>query len=793
MQTIIKKRIIYFVLSIINIYTLNGQQTDISIKGKLLDEATKAPVAYATIAAKSVATNTVINGTVSGDDGAFALNSNTNDFYLEISFMGYQKKTIRDFDKTKAIIDLKDIYLRQDDRVLNEVIVQGEKSTVEFKLDKRVFNVGKDISSSGMGALEVLNNVPSVNVDLEGSITLRGNSGVQMLIDGKPSVLADEGSNALGSITADMIESIEVITNPSAKYDAEGTSGIINIVLKKEEKKGLNGSVSLNTGVPDNHSIGVSLNKRANKFNLFTQFGAGYRTYPGNSKTINQDLSNDTRLESIGENYKHEQFYNITLGSDYYINNLNIVTLSGSFAYEFEDETSETDYMLYITGDELSSQWERDEETTAENPKWQFDLQYKKQFENHKDHVLLASAQGNYFGKDKSSGYTNTSINGADVDDDQKIETDFSQANYTFKVDYTNPVSETFNIEAGAAYTINDIGNDYAINNLTDQGWEPDVNLSNNFELNQKVLGAYSTVSYELDKWGIKAGLRLENTDLYTLLKTGNEKNGQNYTNLFPSLHTSFKLTNKLSFQAGYSHRIYRPRLWDLNPFSNLRNTYNIRTGNPDLLPQYADSYELTNILTFNKLSINTSLYYLYTTDVIERVSNYEDGIIITSPKNIGTNAKTGISINGKHNTAKWLTFNGDFNYGAYNRKGNYNEESFDMSGQQWSGKLTSKIKLPADIDIEVTGHYRSSYKTVQGEVSESAFADAGLRKKLWKGKMIINASVQDVFQTRIRESYVYQPDYNSYARSQRGRFFKLGLSYGFGKGEAMYYGGGKR
>src|SRR5690606_37330098 len=203
----------------------------------------------------------------------------------------------------------------------------AEKSNVEFKLDKRVFNVGQDIASSGMGALDVLNNVPSVNVDLEGAITLRGNSGVQILINGKPSVLADEQSNALGTLTADMIESIEVITNPSAKYEAEGTSGIINIILKKEEKKGLNGSASINTGLPHNHSIGVSLNQRTEKFNFFTQFGAGYRSLPDYDKSINRNLADNTMVKSDGTSYRNEKFYNITLGADYYLNDLNIITL----------------------------------------------------------------------------------------------------------------------------------------------------------------------------------------------------------------------------------------------------------------------------------------------------------------------------------------------------------------------------------------------------------------------------------------------------------------------------------
>ncbi len=770
-----------------------AQNNNFQIKGTLLDSGTKEPIAYGTVAIISAESNKIIGGAATNDDGHFTLTAGDKNIYIEISFIGYDKDTIRDFDRTKNSIDLGEVLLRQDAQVVDEVTVQGEKSTVEFKLDKRVFNVGKDISSTGMGALEVLNNVPSVNVDLEGTITLRGNSGVQMLIDGKPSVLADEGSNALGTITADMIEKVEVITNPSAKYDAEGTSGIINIVLKKEEKKDLNGSVSLNTGIPDNHSIGVSLNKRADKFNFFTQFGGGYRTYPEDSKTINTDLTDNTSLESNAERFKHEQFYNFTLGADYYINELNIITLSGNCAYEFEDESSETDYSRFYSSNNTTSLWERDETTSAENPKWQFDLQYKKQFEDNEDHVLLASAQGNFFGKDQSSEYKNYSTQNIVLDDDQNIETDFFQNNYIFKVDYADPISESVSIEAGGSYVINEVGNDYAVFNYTDNVWEQDFDYSNNFELDQKVLGAYSTVSYEMDKWGLKAGLRLENTNLNTLLKTTNDENGQKYTDLFPSVHASYKLSGKLSLQAGYSRRIYRPRLWDLNPFHNIRNSYSIRTGNPDLLPQYADSYEITGILIYDKLSLNSSLYHLYTTDVVERISTYENGVGISKPLNIGTNSKIGLSVNGKYTPVKWITLNGDFNYGTYTREGSYNDEDIDFSAEQWSSKLTSKIKLPADMDLEITGNYQSDNKTVQGEVSGYAFADAGLRKKMLKGKVMLNLSVRDLFESRMRESFVNEESYTLYSFSERGRFVTLGVSYGFGKGDAMYYYGGKR
>jgi outer membrane receptor protein involved in Fe transport len=770
----------------------HAQDSEFVFSGTLKDAVSKQAIPYATIVVFSKETKKVLNGTTTSEDGTFVVKSVSQAVYLELSFMGYEKKVMDAFEFKNNTVDFGDILLAQNSQTLNEVSVVAEKSTVEFKLDKRVFNVGKDISSTGMGAMEVLNNVPSVNVDIEGSVTLRGNAGVQILINGKPSVLADEQSNALGSITADMIESVEVITNPSAKYEAEGSSGIINIILKKEDKKGFNGSISMNTGLPNNHSLGGSVNYRTEKFNFFSQFGAGYRTQPRYSISENLNRVNNTQVVSDGTNYRNENFYNFTLGTDYYINDFNTITLSGNFAYEIETQPSTTDFTLYDSLGDVSSAYQRKEVTDATNPKYKYDLQYKKQFENNKDHVLLFSTLGSFFGKDLSSEFNNTFSTGESTSQ-QLTRTDFYQSDFTFKLDYTNPLSEKVTIESGALYEINDVGNDYAVFDVVGGQEVIDSNLANNFEYNQKVLGVYSTGSYEGQKWGVKLGFRLENTDLNTLLSNTNEENKQNYTNFFPSLHTSFKVSKMTSLQAGYSKRIFRPRMWDLNPFFNISNNYNIRRGNPELLPEYADSYEITGIFLMKKLSLNASIYHLYTTNVMERVSIFENDVNITSPINVGSNKKTGLEINGKYNANKWLTITGDFNYGYFVREGEYLSQNFDFSGNQWSMKYTGKFKLPNDYDFEVSPNYRSSVKTVQGQVSGFAFADVGIRKKIWKGKAVVNFSVRDVFASRIRENVVDQDDFYLYSFQKRGRFITLGFSYSFGKGEAMTYTGGGR
>ncbi|WP_136466332.1 outer membrane beta-barrel family protein [Flagellimonas onchidii] len=783
-----------FALALVSTFwSIEAQEKSVEFSGKVVDKATGEPVAYATVMAADNNTKTAIVGTTTLEDGSFSLKTDASNYYIEVSFIGFEKTRIEPPTTQNSKIDLGVIAISEDAQQLEEVVVEGEVSKTVFKLDKRVFNVGKDLSSTGASALEVLNNVPSVNVNIEGQISLRGSQGVQVLINGKPSIIASDESNALGTITADMIDRVEVITNPSAKYDAEGTSGIINIVIKKEERKGLNGSVSVNTGAPDSHSVGISLNRRTEKFNLFTQLGAGYRELPNDLESRNTDLINNTTILSNGEEFRNEAYYNFVLGTDYYFNPTSVLTLSGNFALEIEDQPSTTNFASINGADVTTAEWERNETTEATNPKFQYELQYKKDFQGNEDHTLLFSALGNFFGKDQSSEFTDTTISGTDNDDMQLTRTDFKEAVFTFKLDYTKPFTDELTWETGAQYVLNDVSNDYEVQNLINGAFQVDPGLTNIFEYDQKVLGVYTTGAYEGKKWGVKGGLRLEQTNLTTFLINTGEDNSQDYNNLFPSFHTSYKFSEKVSLQAGYSKRIYRPRMWDLNPFFNIRNNFSIRQGNPELLPEFTDSYELTSIFFIGKTAVNLGVYYRYTTDIIERVATFENNVSTSRPENIGTNKTTGIEFNTKYSPAKWLTFNADFNYNQFTREGTFENTVFDFNADRWSSKLMGKVKFPADIDLEATGNYRSSYQTVQGETNDNLFMDLGLRKKLMKGKAILNLSVRDVFASRISENQIAQADFEIYNRRLRGRFVAFGFSYGFGKGEAMQYSGGRR
>jgi len=386
--------------------------------------------------------------------------------------------------------------------------------------------------------------------------------------------------------------------------------------------------------------------------------------------------------------------------------------------------------------------------------------------------------------------FNDETISGENQNSNQQTKSDYKEGKYTFKVDYTRPLTQILSMEIGGQYFIDDVSNDYQVSDLILNEWIVDPSLTNVFNYNLKVLGLYATSSYEGQQWSYKAGLRIERTELNTFLENTGEENTQNFSNFFPTLHISYTLNNNTSLQAGYSRRIYRPRLWDLNPFFNIRDNFTIKTGNPNLLPEFTNSYELSSISELDNISLSFTVYHRYTTDVKETISVLENNVNTTKPHNIGTKGSSGIEITGKYDPIEWLSVHGDFNYFYFTREGQFENTDFDFEDGSWSSKISSKLKLPWKVDLELTGRYRHSYKTLQSTVSGVAFMDLGARKKILNGKGVISASVRDVFASRLREIITDQPDFYIYSSRLRGRFITLGFSYGFGKGEAMQYGG---
>lgn len=762
------------------------------ITGKILEKDSETPIEYATISIHAP-DGKLITGGISGKDGSFQLESPNKEFFIKVSFIGYESQEIKEFELNNNRVQLNAIHLASAHAQLDDVVVRAEKSQTVFKLDKRVFNVGKDLVGSGGSALDILNNVPSVDVSIEGTISLRGNSSVQMLINGKPSVMAS--SKTLGTITADMIERVEVVTNPSAKYDAEGTSGIINIILKKNNKKGLNGAVTANVGTPKNYSLGLSMNRRTEKLNLFTQLGIGDRRFLSDSysKTINNKSNNQPQTISKGDGEKNERFYNFILGADYRISKYQTLSVSGHYGFEDEKEYSTTDYSYSELSGSNTEEAQRKESTTAGNPKWQYEVNYTKEFADNKEHKLTASATGSFFGKDKTSIYTNTGVGNFLRLNDEKVINDFSETEYSFQLDYTHPISEKSTWEAGAKMDINNNENKLVQHDKVGNNWEVNPNLSNQFHFDQNISALYSTYAFEGNHISFKLGVRAEHEYRKSELENTNEENKKNDTRFFPSFHTSYKFNDGFSLQAGYSKRIRRPHMWDINPFESYRDPLNINKGNPNLKPSLSDSFEITAISTFQSGSVNASLFYSVTDDVVDDVYVIDGNVTTSMPINVGKSKSTGIEINSKVDPFKWFTLLAEGNYRFYKRTGKYQDQDFDFSNKSWSARMTAKFKLPYHIDAEYKFRYRSKSESLQGYYKASSYSDFGVRKKFLKGKAVLNVSVKDIFNSRKRKFESKSTDFYTYNEHQRhGRILVVGLSFGFGKGETMEYSGMK-
>lgn len=619
---------------------------DAEIKGVVVDNETDGPLEYATISLFNSQDSTLVTGVITDMQGAFSLQTKPGKYYIVVQFMGYQSKTINvDVKNAREVVSLGKIIMYTDSALLDEIEVVAEKSTMTMALDKRVFNVGKDVSSTAGNAIEVLDNIPSVNVDVDGNVSLRGDSGVQILVDGKVSGLAGVSTqDALRSLQADMIERIEVVTNPSVRYDAEGTAGIINIVLKKDKRKGFNASVDVRGGFPVQwgekffkkefpfqSGIGASLNYRFKKFNVFANYNFNYRDdiSDGYSKT---EYFNDNGYDPIlGNHYdatqiteqftyrnRHNHGHNLRGGFDYYFTDNDIITFSAMMRRSDGHNTPSVTYHDNFPFEGLKQFSKRTEDWFNSRPMNEFTLSYDKFF-GTKENSLKASVR--YFTSDDTE---NSEI----VDSDFMTEEDLlnnvplsSIAQSTMASELQKNLQATVDFVYHYGLSVVELGGKYTnrmINNITEVKEEGEIltDYTHNFDYNQQVAALYGSYGREFGRFSGQIGLRSEFTLIDTYLKDTEEKNNQRYLNVFPTGHLNYSLTEVDQVQASYARRIRRPWYGQMAPFSSFNDDRNIRTGNPTLRPIFTDSYEISYLRFWERGNINFTTYYRHSTDV---------------------------------------------------------------------------------------------------------------------------------------------------------------------------------
>lgn len=774
-----------------------GQEKPASSKiiltGNIIESNSKKPLEYATITLKNTSNPKLIFGGITDNKGNFSIEATagTYDILFEfISFKSYkisQKKLISNTDVGK-------ISLEEDFTQLNEVIVRSEKTTVEIKLDKKVYNVGKDLMVKGGTVSDVLDNIPSVTVDVEGNIALRGNENVRVLIEGKPSN-AINVSEALRLIPADAIDKVEVVTNPSARYEAEGGGGIINIILKKGKNQGMNGTFIGNVGDPKNNSLNGTLNYKTKEFNLFTTQGYSDRNNPGNalvnSRYLNDDNSTRDFMNENRTNERLSKAYNGSFGMDWFLDKsltwTNIVNLRRSVG-DNTDNVFQNYYDQDFVYDYTRNRINR-EDSKSNNIEYttNFTKNFKK--EGHKltiDGSFSANIDRNTaLISDKATNTTAETLDETTNNQDQ--------SRNLIQTDYVLPLAKGSQFEAGYRGDFLTITTDFSVIN----NGIPFPEFTNILEYKEKVNALYVNYGFKVKKFSFLFGTRWEDSNIEVNQLATNDFNTKRYNNFFPSAFLTYEFSNQTSASISYSKRLQRPRGRQLNPFNNLSSNVNIFVGNPDLNPSFTDAIDLSYLKKWSNLTLSTSMYGNRTTDAIQFVrresGDFQNGvpIILSSPINLATEYRGGFEFTLNYSPYKWWKLNsnfnffyvetdGDFNYIDFN--GNTVSQNFDNSATSWFTRLTSKITLPYKIDWQTNATYNGSQRNAQGRSLGIFSMNLAFSKDVLKDKGTISLNVSDVFNSRKRIMETYIPGLvESYGEMQwRVRQINLSFTYRF-------------
>jgi outer membrane receptor protein involved in Fe transport len=777
----------YLLLFLIYIFHVNShlslaQQMPGKIRGIIQDKANSSPLPFATIGVYSEE-NTLVGGGITDENGKFNIDIPLGRFYGLVEFMGYEAQKTGFFliSRENSNIDLGAISLTVTTENLEEVVVQGEKTIMELSLDKRIFNVGKDLANTGGTASDILMNLPSVAVDPDGNVRLRGSSNVRILIDGKPSGLVSfKGSSGLRQLPANMVDRVEVITNPSARYEAEGMAGVINIILKKDSKQGFNGSFEVIGGYPKNLGFTTNLNYRHNRINWFINYGLTTRRQPGRSE-LYQEVYNEDGTTSVllQNNVLDLKTLNNNLrgGLDYFFNENSVLTLSYLWRRSDARRILDIRYEDYLntTSNFLGYSLRRQDETEDE-PNKEAIVSYKRKFEQ-KGHELNASFTYLNYWERSDQIYTEYQFtpDAKPIPANDLVQTSLNdefENQYLLQVDYVKPFASKGKVETGLRTSFREMKNDYIVQEKNESGGFVTIpGLDNIFLYDENILAAYGIIGNESGKWSYQAGLRAEHTDVNTILVETKEENPRKYTNLFPSAHLTYNVTEENAFQLSYSRRIRRPVYNDLSPYVTFSDQRNFFSGNPDLNPEFTDAFELGHIKYFDKATIFSTVYFRNTVDKIERIRRVnEEGFSVTLPYNLTGEKSYGLEFSGDYRPYSWwkLDFNANFfharidgsNIGLTELRTTYS----------WLFRQTSRFTLGKGWDIQLRANFDARQKTAQGTRKGIFFMDFSASKRILENRGTLVLNITDVFNSRINRSIIEGDNFFTESESQMVR-----------------------
>lgn len=794
-----KKTIISIFIIIGFIVNIQAAEAPGLVRGKVIDSKTKEPLEFVTISVKKKGAEGYLpKATITDHEGNFVLGNLDNDTYiLNISFVGYtpyEQDII--ISPAASTITLRQISLSENDIMLNEVQVTGIRSQMRFELDKKVFNVDQNIASTGGTASDVLSNIPSVEVDNEGEVSLRGNSSVTIWINGKASGLSAENrAQILQQLPAETIEKIEVITNPSAKFSPEGTAGIINIVLKENRRAGYYGSVQAGADTRGGYNASANINYNSGKLDAYASLGYRHRRHKsgGYSDRNNYSASDTTYLNQTTKGKGDGDHIFTRLGLTYRVTKNDHLSVSGFGMFGSGTRKNTVDYLSNVPNSYYQSRRisSSDNDMTGGNVQ----LGYKHIFSENSN--LDFTASYNRWSMDQSSVFDQSSLyaNGSNTTSYQKQTNDINNHNWEFQLDYTNTFNENHKIEAGYKGTLGQENSPVeTFSGTNENNAVPTPELYNRFIYDQDIHALYATYSGKYNKFNYQVGLRGE----YSNISTRSPGYGQtesdvapyknDYFSLFPSAFIAYSLPNDNEIQVNYTRRISRPWGGQLNPFMNITDSTNISFGNPYLSPQYSNAFELNYIKSWDNHMFSFSGYYRTTDDVIQRIRFIEDNVMKTTHENITQSISAGTELVLKNRLFKILDLTTTVNLFYYKLDGfNYQPPgaSSIVTGEaqedfSWNARIIANVALPKSYTLQLNGNYNAREVIAQGYRRSNYSLDAGIRKSFNDLSISINA--RDLLDSRKREMVTsgegfYQVSENWWG----GRQFGLTLTYSFG------------
>lgn len=764
------------------------------ISGILVDKSTAERIEYGNVILFSVKDSAMVTGTITDNKGRFTLSSlNPGKYYIKLQFIGYESKMVKDLmiSPSSADIKLGEIALVPKSSAIQGVEITAEKSLITSNLDKKVITVDKNMSLGGGTATDVMENVPSVTVDSEGNISLRGNSNITLLIDGKPSSQSGlSSSDVLNQIPASSIENVEVITNPSVRYDPDGTSGIINIVLKKKTLQGFNGMISGNVGNGEKYNGSLALNYRHNKFNAF--INADTRQMKGKSSGESVRTSNYGEsiniLDQTEDGSMHMGMSRLSAGFDYFIDTRNNITLSAS-KRDMNFGGDGNTYNQSITNGITDRIFNRFNESDRGVDSYEYNLSYKHTFpQKGREFTNDIIISDNSMNSDSyiTQQETNLSSESSYVPAPLKQWNLSNNKNkmLTVQGNYIYPMENGSRIETGYKASSIDMLMNYDYRNYipSSDSWESIEALRNKYDYNEQIYAVYGIYANSWKKFSYQGGLRFEQAYTHSIIDVGNSDFKTSYSSFYPSFHTKYDLGKKKELQLSYSRRVRRPSPRDMNPYVDYSDSLNLRTGNPELDPEYTNSIELGLNQYWDKNSLSANLFYRYTNDEVEEITTLlEEGVTITMPYNVSKETNYGLELVGSTNPAKWLRANGNV---SFYRALMSEIPEYDIEGSDrfsWSARLNMSVTPWKNGSFQVNGNYNSRRRSLQSDSKARYFADLSFRQDLMKNKLSFSLRLTDVFNTRKFEGTTYGNNFTSVStRTRESRILFFGFQYQF-------------